>query len=125
MTNLEINQLAKNPEFRKRIESAIVLAATQISGENPVKPDPAPDLTVIQAQRRHNKATTVLNDSQNETPKFAYAAAAQAGLNSVIGINEDGSLNYTGGASLDGDIAFIITNIWDDMSGVSYADLQA
>ncbi len=118
MDTLEINELAKNSEFRKRIESAIVWAANQISGED------STSLTEIQAQKRHNKATTVLNGSQVETPKFSYGAAVQSGLNTVIEINEDGSLDYTGGGTLDSDIAYVITTIWDDMSGVSYADLQ-
>ena len=124
MTNLQINTLAKNSELRKIIESSIVVAAVKISGENPGAV--TPNLTEVQARKRHAKATSVLANSQLQAPSFAYAAASQPGLNSVITINTDGSLTYTGSnpQGLDGDVDYIIESIWDDLSGVSYEDLQ-
>ena len=118
MTNLEINTLAKNAEFRKIVESSIVKAATLISGEDSTA------LTDSEASKRHDKATSVLNNSQSQLMGFSYAAAAQSGLNTVITIEDDQSLTYTGTGTLDSDIDFTIASIWDDMSGVSFADKQ-
>ena len=118
----EINELSKNSELRKRVKSAILVAATQISGEDPTTVTPA--LTAIQAQKRHSRATLVINSSQKQAEVFANAISAQPGLYSTIQIGENDELVYEGTGTLDGDIQFTVNSVWDDVAGVSYEDKQ-
>lgn len=118
MSNTKIYNLGYNSELRKITEASILLAATQISGEDPS------GKTAIEASKRHSLATRVLNGSQSMAMIFAKAVAAQPGFNTVVDINSDGSLNYTGTGSLDGDLDYTVASIWDDVAGVSFADKQ-
>ena len=118
MDNEEIWVLSRNSEFQKRIGSSIAKAAAAISGE-----DPAP-YTQIWVDKRHKLATSVINSNGTYTKTFSINSAAQSGLNSVITINVDGSLQYTGVGTLDADIDFTVISLWDDVAGVSYDDKQ-
>jgi hypothetical protein len=115
MDNLKILELSNKTEFVKRIKVAYILAATNIVGENPAA------YTAIQATKRHNLATAILNDPSKYQRKFALVLAVQPGLNDKY---DPETLDYIG-TNQDADIAFTINSIWDDMSGVSYADKQS
>ncbi|MCP4586007.1 hypothetical protein [Pseudoalteromonas sp.] len=119
MNNLEIYQLAYNSEFQKRISSSIAGAASAISGENPTS---VGGVGSSWANKRHALATRVINDNTGFTRILSFNSAAQAGLNTVVEINPDGSLNYIGTGSLDSDIDFTVSSLWDDVAGVSYED---
>ncbi len=119
MDNLEVYQLAYNSEFKKRISSSIAIAASAISGEDPTSYGGAGSAW---SNKRHSLATRVINDNTGFAKIFSINSAAQTGLNTVIEINPDGSLNYIGGGSLDSDIDFTINSLWDDVAGVSYED---
>jgi hypothetical protein len=119
MNYLQIQDLINNAEFRKRISSAISVAATNISGEDPTS---VGGQGSTWSNKRHALATGVLRDNQGYTKVFSINSATQPGLNTVIEINPDGSLNYIGGNSLDQDIEYTVSSIWDDTSGVSYDD---
>ena len=116
MNNYQIYELARNINFGKLIEVGIVAAATSISGEAPE------GKTEMQLEKRHKLATLVLNNPTQNILKFAIASATQAGLNSVITIEEDGSLTYTGAGTIDDDVAFTVASIWDDIAGVKYSE---
>lgn len=118
MSNTKIYQLGRNAELREITEASILRAATEISGEDPA------DKGVNEALKRHILATQVINNSQQKAIIFAKAVAAQSGFYTVVDINADGSLNYTGGESLDSDLDFTIRSIWNDVAGVSYTDEQ-
>ena len=113
MTNENILLLSQKDDFRKKIQSGIVLAATQISGETPT------NLTDAQAAKRQSLANNVLTNSQEYAKRFSLACAAQQGLNDSY----DADLNYIG-TNEDSDINFTINSVWDDMAGVSYLDLN-
>ena len=115
MTNENILLLSR--QIRDKVETGIALAATQISGEDPTAP--IINLTVTQAAKRHALATSVLNNTQQYAKRFALPCAAQQGLNDEY----DSNLNYIG-TNEDNAINFTINSIWDDMSGVSFLDLN-
>lgn len=118
MTNENIYNLSRKSDFRIKIEAGIVIyAINDVSGEDPAIPDP--DLTTIQAQKRHALSTSVLNGAQEYAIRFSIACAARDGLNAQYDIN----LAYTGGDE-DAAINNQIENIWDNMAGVSFLDLN-
>lgn len=120
MSNDKIYKLGMNAQLRELTEASILVAATQISGEDPSNPENP--LTPVRAAKRHSLATSVCNGSQAMAMKFAKCVAAQSGFYSVVDINQDGTLNYTGGGSLDGDLDFTVNSVWDDIAGVSFDD---
>lgn len=94
---------AKDPGFRDRVRMAIILAAQAIASE----PSHDPVADPVHApywSHRHATAVAVLNDSDANVDKFAWAVAA----NPVITA-----------ASPDGDIQFTVNSVWDDISGAA------
>jgi hypothetical protein len=115
-TNAEIYELGYNQNFKENIQVAILKAATQVSGEDPS------GMSDEKRDKRHNLATAVIGSPGGYSIIFANICAAQSGLYSVITVEEDDSLTYTGGGTLDGDIEFTVDSVWDDVAGVSYVD---
>ena len=121
MTLEEQYDLSKNSELRKLTEAAILITATQISGEDPTNYG---GLGSVWSQKRHTRATQVINSAQSQSIIFANSVSAQVGFNSVITVDEDGSLIYEGIGTLDQDLLFTVNSVWDDVAGVSYEDKQ-
>ena len=121
MDNKGIFELSVNAEFSQRIAASVAKAANQISGEDPTSYG---GVGSDWANKRHDLATRSINNSTAYSKIFSLQAAAQSGLNSVITIESNGSLTYTGGGTLDADIDFTITSLWDDVAGVSFEDIQ-
>jgi hypothetical protein len=119
MDNKQIYELSVNNEFNQRISSSIAKSANNISGEDPSSYG---GVGSIWANKRHQLATNVINTPKSFAKIFALQAAAQPGLNSVITIESNGSLTYTGAGTLDNDIDFTVNSLWDDVAGVSYED---
>lgn len=116
--NEKIYNLGRNAELRRITESSIITAATKISGENPA------GMGENEVIKRHSLATRVINGSQNQAIIFAKTVASQVGFYSIVDINEDGSLNYTGTQTLDEALNYTVETVWSDVAGVSYSDEQ-
>jgi hypothetical protein len=116
--NKHIYDLGINSELRKLTEGSIMVAATQISGEDPA------GKTTIELAKRQSLANRVISGSQRQAIIFAKAVAAQAGFYSVVTIEASGSLTYTGTGTLDSDLDFTVSSVWDDIAGITFADTQ-
>lgn len=98
--------------------AAAVAAALQIQGENV---DSTKRRTIRRTShrpnyslRRQHLARAVLDNPTNYTSRFAWAVAA----NPTIAATEPGA------PSLENDIPYVITTVWDDLAGITQRDTQ-
>jgi hypothetical protein len=97
MALIDLDTLAQNTDFKKKVKVAMVYAATNVSAE-----------TVDQNYLPyHNKridlSKNILNGPQNYVEPFSYACAARQTLTEN---------------STDGDIQFTVNSLFDAMAGV-------
>jgi hypothetical protein len=97
----DLDALAKDPEFQKKIKVAVVNAATNISSEAPTEG----------YQKYHDKRSSysqqILNAPANFVEPFAYSCASRQTL----------SMD-----SSDQDIQFTVNSVFDAMAGVTYSE---
>lgn len=97
--------LAKDEEFHGRVAAAITAAALDVAGERDTQ------RTFNVRQRRQLLASKVLADPAAEAPRFAWALAANP---TIQGSGAGGQASVS-----DNDIAYVVTSVWDDLSGAS------
>ena len=95
----EIHDLASWPPFQRRVQAAMVKAATAV-GSEPAEQTP-------RSQLRRALSVNVFADLEDHTRRFAVAVAS----NPVI--------TYE---SSDGDIEFTVNSVWDTIAGAPPAD---
>jgi hypothetical protein len=121
MASLDDQILANNNEFKTRIKMLMIKTGTSIVGEDTTT------MNESRAEKRHKLGVSVLNYPDINVEKFAYTCAVQSGLNSVVSVGGTGlptdPLIYTGGSTLDNDIEFTISSVWDDIAGVKFTEL--
>jgi len=101
------------PDFRKRVRLAMHKVATQIQGEA------KSSLTLQQWQKRGQLATVILGIFQ--VSSSSTVAASEAWLDAfALSVTQNATITS---ASLDSDIEFQVTAIWDDVAGVTGQDL--
>lgn len=108
--------LGANKKFISVVHIAILKVATQIAGES------IGNLQDAYYTKRQALANAVFGNTENEAKKFAMHVVS--GGNILATVNNHGDIEYSGSSTLDSDIEFTITAIWDDRSGVIQADLQ-
>lgn len=105
MSAIQNYQLSLDPTFKSRTESLLKKVATQIQGESPTAQNPQ-----AAVDKRGILAVKILNDlTGQESQKFSDAIASQGTLT----ISSD-----------DSDIEFTINVVFNDIAGVTYADLN-
>ena len=97
------------PDFRKRVRLAMHKVATMIQGEA------QSSLTLQQWQKRGQLATTILGILQNTAS--TTVAASEVWIDAfALSVTQNATITS---ASLDSDIEFQVTAIWDDVAGVT------
>lgn len=94
MAYLDKAELGLDPDWRSRCQIAAVVAASEVSSEEPTTPG---------HDVRAAYATRVANQSATLSGPIAVAVAAQPGI--------------TGSDASDQDIQFTINSLWDLLSG--------
>src|SRR4051812_21145943 len=101
MALLDLDALANNEDFRKRVKVAMVNAAQNVSSE---ANDP---LHMPYHTKRSTHAHNILSGPENYVDSYAYGCAAPGVLNE---------------ASTDSDIQFTVNAIFDAQAGVMLSD---
>lgn len=93
------SSLAQHPGFRDRVTARAILTAIYVSTE-------ASSGDSRKDSLRKSLATNVLNDPKGYTERFAWAAVS----------NDE--VATAGTASLDSDLEYVTSFVWDQMAGV-------
>lgn len=104
MSYIEVADLAEAASFRTRVKVAIVTAAVNVLAED------TSSMTETKASKRNALATAVLTDPQSFADRFAWPVVANP------------SIAANGLASPDGDLAFVVSSVWNAMAGVNSTD---
>ena len=113
---LQETKLQQSNEFRQRIKNLLIKVCHAIVGESET------GQTEAYWSKRNLLGTNVLNDIGAYLDRFVDSCSVQAGLNSAITVGFNGELVYNGGQTLDQDIEFTITSVFDDIAGVRSSD---
>lgn len=112
----ENHEVGRNAEFKRITEIAILKVGTQVAGEDTTGMQP------VVATKRATLANNVFYASKDQAVKFAMHLASLGTIS--VTVDDNGDLNYTGGGSLDADVEFSVSSIWNDRAGVTYDDLN-
>ncbi|MBW2187603.1 MAG: hypothetical protein JRG71_14795 [Deltaproteobacteria bacterium] len=117
---LELFNLASNSEFKKRVQIAIIKTATAVIGEDEGLFGQAA------TTKRHALGVTVLNSPANQASLFAKHMVSGGNILAELTTNEDGSISitYTGTGTLDQDIEYLASQLWNDRAGVTNVDIS-
>lgn len=94
----EIHDLAVWPAFQRRVRSAMISSAVAVGSETPTSTN--------YSAARQGLVTSVLQDMDAWTERFAYAVAANS------------TITYT---STDSDITWTVASVWDALAGAGPA----
>lgn len=97
----KIHDLSSWPPFVRRVESAMVKAATEVGAE-PAEPTP-------RSQLRRALSVNVFTDLAGYADRFALAVAANPVINHE---------------STDGDVQFTVNSVWDTIAGAPPPDAE-
>ncbi|HXH77327.1 hypothetical protein [Nocardioides sp.] len=100
---LNINELAASPTFRGRVQAAIAVRAAGVLGET--------EDNAAKAAKRQQLAATILADPATKVNAFIW----------LVVTND--SVKAAGMATTDNDIEWVIGWAWDQVAGVTKADL--
>ena len=118
MAFLDDHALGTNANFIKIVKMAILKTSSSIIGENPTT---TPEIVTT---KRHSLGMAVINSTEAQAKAWALHIAAQGTISVTID-NQTAELTYTGGGtSLDSDIEFTVSSLWNDRAGVTYSELN-
>lgn len=113
MSFLDTAALTRDGEFQERVQVAVVAAALDILGEDPGTSPQA-------STKRQMLAHRALLDIGSAYGAFTYAVAANPTVVATFADNGRSSA-----AIPDGDIAYVVSSVWNDIAGVTSFDDQA
>lgn len=111
-TFLEVSTWSQAPIIQSRVRGAMVKVALMISGEA------IGAMTPEWTKKRQLMASSVLSNAVNV---FNWTIAVMNN-GTIQNAGVTGAPDAINSLAPDGDIEFVLTEIWDDMSGVTTAD---
>lgn len=109
-TFLEVATWAGSPVIQQRVRGAMVKVAIQISGEG------IGSMSELQTKKRQQMAFAVLSGGLN-VHQWTIAVMNNATIQNAGVTGDPPDSNAP-----DGDIEFVLTEIWDDMAGITTAE---